>query len=311
MRKHVLTSLLSLAFAAGAAGQFDRPPGLSGGPPGSGMPMSGHSLVQVEAIAPTDAVYPDATFYLSFTFHIEPGWHIYWINPGDTGSLTDIAVEGPEGFTIGSALYPRPEVIEAELLTYGYEKTVTLFVPVTAPAELDEGEATFTASINWLVCREQCFMGDAERTLTVRTTSTAPSREPTAADAGRIMPVRGKELTSMFRRVPVTLMFDQRKAESRYEPTWSFDGEKIVFSASAQDFTRASWLPIPSPGVKYGGPTFFIKDNRVTMILPVTINERAALGRPMRLEGVVALGERPDDPSYHFKRPVDATNPTN
>lgn len=306
MRIIAPATILSLAMTTGVAGQFDAPPGMpGGGPPTGGMPMTGNTLVQVRAAATVKAIHPGETFHLAFTYRIAPAWHIYWLNPGDSGAPTGIFVDAPEGFEVGDVLWPRPEVITGEMLTYGYEDTVTLFVPVTAPTSLDDGEAVFSVELDWLVCREQCLMGDSSRTIRV------PMRSGPAVDASADRKpgeeIREKDWRAMYERVPAPLQGKHAAKETKV----SFDGAMLTITAPARGFESASWLPVPGPGVSYGEATIDINDNRVTATIPVTIDERAAMGRPMRLEGVLALGERPDDPGYHLKRPVDASNPTN
>lgn len=306
MRITVPAMILSLAMTPGAFGQLDGPPGLPGqGSPTGGMPMTGNTLVQVRAAATVEAIHPGETFHLAFTYRIAPAWHIYWLNPGDSGAPTGIFVEAPDGFAVGDILWPRPEVITGEMLTYGYEDTVTLFVPVTAPAALEDGEAVFNIELDWLVCREQCLMGDSSRTIRVPMRSGPAVESSTGRAPGE--EIREKTWRTMYDRVPAPLQGEHAAKDT----TVSFDGSTLTITAPAKGFDKASWLPVPGAGVSYGEATIDILDNRVTAIIPVTIDGRAAMGRPMRLEGVLALGERPADPGYHLKRPVDASNPTN
>src|SRR5512138_2456704 len=37
------------------------------------------------------ALVPGTTAWLALHFTIRPGWHTYWLNPGDAGEKTDIA----------------------------------------------------------------------------------------------------------------------------------------------------------------------------------------------------------------------------
>lgn len=120
--------------------------------------------VKAELI-PTEAeISPGGTTLLAIHLKLEPGWHVYWENPGDSGLATTAQVKGPEGFVIGPILYPTPESIEQPggLVCYGYEDSACLFVEVTAPEELKGDEFNFSAEVQWLICEEVCFYGEAK-----------------------------------------------------------------------------------------------------------------------------------------------------
>lgn len=98
-------------------------------------------------------------FTLGIKFDISPGWHLYWINPGDSGLPIDIRWKLPEGFKVGEILYPTPQkFIQQGLIGYGYEKEVVLLCEVTPPRDFraKEGEV-LSAHIDWLVCKESCL----------------------------------------------------------------------------------------------------------------------------------------------------------
>ena len=117
----------------------------------------------VELIAETDQVAPGQTFYLGLNFELEPHWHIYWKNPGASGLPVEIKWELPEGFMAGEIQWPAPERIElGGLISYGFEDTVTLIVPIRAPETLELGKTlSIKADVFWLICKEVCLPGDA------------------------------------------------------------------------------------------------------------------------------------------------------
>lgn len=91
--------------------------------------------------------------------HLEPGWHIYWQNPGESGLRTRIDGEAT-GARLGEVLYPAPERLVAEggQVSYGWGEDAVLFVPVRA---LDEAQAQLSLRTRYLVCRESCISGEA------------------------------------------------------------------------------------------------------------------------------------------------------
>ena len=69
----------------------------------------------------------------------DPGWHLYWKNPGDTGLATRVAWRGGEA---GPLAWPAPTAFdEGGLLTYGYGGSVLLsseiaLAPGAAPRQI-------------------------------------------------------------------------------------------------------------------------------------------------------------------------------
>jgi DsbC/DsbD-like thiol-disulfide interchange protein len=120
--------------------------------------------VKAELIPTKAEISPGGTTLLGVHLKLEPGWHVYWENPGDSGLATTAQVKGPEGFVIGPVLYPVPKRIDQPggLVCYGYEDSTCLFVEVTAPESLKGDEFKFTAEVQWLICEEVCFYGEAK-----------------------------------------------------------------------------------------------------------------------------------------------------
>src|SRR6476661_1361077 len=52
-----------------------------------------------------------------------PGWHGYWLNPGDAGLPMDVQWQLPPGFSAGPLRYPVPNRLTvAGLMNYVYER---------------------------------------------------------------------------------------------------------------------------------------------------------------------------------------------
>src|SRR5262245_7771430 len=86
----------------------------------AGQPLRRH--VAVDLIAEKTAVVPRAVLTVAVRERIEPDWHTYWTNPGDSGEPTSIAWTLPEGFSAGPILWPLPHIIEVgPLVEYGFD----------------------------------------------------------------------------------------------------------------------------------------------------------------------------------------------
>lgn len=121
---------------------------------------------------------------------IEPGWHTYWINPGEAGMSTKAEWKLPPGWTTGDLNHPVPQRFKTgELHGYGHEGTVWFPVELRAPANL-KGPAELRATVTWLACRDDaCMPGEAELVLVLE--SGAPEDSPHAP-----------EIRSAFDRLP-------------------------------------------------------------------------------------------------------------
>jgi DsbC/DsbD-like thiol-disulfide interchange protein len=125
---------------------------------------------QVELISRVSAVAPGNILTLGVHFILEPGWHIYWINPGDSGQPPSLEWQLPPRFTAGETQWPRPEKLQSSptLADYGYHDGVLLMVPIRVPAEKSGARSfDFAVQVKWLICREVCIPDHAQLKLTL------------------------------------------------------------------------------------------------------------------------------------------------
>lgn len=139
---------------------------------------------QVELAAETQSVQPGETFWVGVYFKPEPGWHIYWKNPGDSGLPPEIHWRTAPGIEPGLLLWPYPETISAPpLMTYGYHDEVLLLNSFSIPHNWQGGEMVLKASVNWLACEKVCIPGKANLELSLPATQQKPISNTRWADA--------------------------------------------------------------------------------------------------------------------------------
>src|SRR5215470_16506933 len=133
------------------------------------MDASESPRVQVELLSEVAAVVPGQPFWVALRQRIAPGWHTYWMNPGDSGEPPRIEWALPSGFTAGEFAWPPPERIAVgPAMTYGYSKGVVLPVPVTAPHDLKPGaRLTLRGQASWIVCEKICIPEEAAVAVTL------------------------------------------------------------------------------------------------------------------------------------------------
>lgn len=149
----VLLFLLAI-FSSGAAG--------ASGPVRDGP-------VQADLVSELEAWKPGAAQWVGLRLEMDPTWHTYWLNPGDSGLPTEVTWKAPEGFRLGELNWPYPLRAElAGLVSLGYEGTVLLPVQVQVPADLPAGgPLTLSAEVTWLACADVCIPGRASLELTL------------------------------------------------------------------------------------------------------------------------------------------------
>lgn len=100
------------------------------------------------------------TVAAAITFRLEPGWHLYWKNPGDAGLPLAVTWKLPPGWKQGPLEFPVPVAHPGpEGLTYIHEGQVTFLATLIPPPHGPAAEATVTAELDWLVCKEDCLPG--------------------------------------------------------------------------------------------------------------------------------------------------------
>lgn len=134
---------------------------------GSARAQSGAPThAQLSLVADQSAYQPGRPLWLGVLFHLDPGWHIYWQDPGDSGTPPKIRWILPPGSSAGALKWPVPVRLgSGSIIDYGYQNEVLLMAPITVPAAT--GNVSFGADVHYVVCRELCIPGKAQLTLSL------------------------------------------------------------------------------------------------------------------------------------------------
>lgn len=137
---------------------------------------------RVELISQQASISAGSDAQLGAHFILDPGWHIYWINPGDSGQPPGFKWILPAGFSVGEIQWPRPQRMQTvkELADFGYHNDVLLPITLHVPASAKSSVA-LAAEAKWLVCREVCIPEHTQLQLTLPVTANAQPN-PSAAD---------------------------------------------------------------------------------------------------------------------------------
>ena len=103
-----------------------------------------------EGLAP-----PGGEVELALHMRTNPGWHGYWLNPGDAGLPMDVKWQLPPGFTAGPLRYPVPSRLTvADLMNYVYERDYAVLVRLKVPQGAG-GTVRIRAEAHWLACTDK------------------------------------------------------------------------------------------------------------------------------------------------------------
>jgi DsbC/DsbD-like thiol-disulfide interchange protein len=154
MHTGLLFAILSASYPAAVPSGQDVPPRVANG-----------RHVTVELVAAQQAA---DEVWAGVRFRLDPGWHVYWRNPGDSGGPPRVQwTRLPPGWSAGQIEWPAPQRIPVDrLVNYGYSGEVLLPVRLTPPRRdttpgAFSGDKAIVADVRWIVCRDVCVPGKA------------------------------------------------------------------------------------------------------------------------------------------------------
>jgi thiol:disulfide interchange protein DsbD len=173
----------------------------------------GQERIETRLITDVRQVAPGESFRVGVAFSMDPDWHIYWENPGDSGVPTDITWEA-ENLQFGPLRWSAPtsfEESDGNITVFGYEGRTVLFSKVSVPKDVSN-DISIRAKVDYLACSDVCMPGQSrlERTIPVgETTKQAKTTSLKAMDryASRVpRPASnlGVETSATFDPVPKT-----------------------------------------------------------------------------------------------------------
>jgi DsbC/DsbD-like thiol-disulfide interchange protein/cytochrome c biogenesis protein CcdA len=97
---------------------------------------------------------PGGEVELAIHMRTNPGWHGYWLNPGDAGLPMEVKWQLPPGFSVGSLRYPVPtRLTVAGIMNYVYETDYAVLVRLKVPPGVT-GTIPIRAEAHWLACTD-------------------------------------------------------------------------------------------------------------------------------------------------------------
>ncbi|WP_424773670.1 protein-disulfide reductase DsbD family protein [Novosphingobium sp.] len=236
--------------------------------------------IKAELVGEQPSVAPGGTVWLAIRMRPEPGWHGYWLNPGDAGLGIDLSFGESAArlpFTLGGIEYPVPHTLVVQgLMNHVYEGEYVVLVPLKADPDA-RGQHGLRLAARWLACTDKiCVPESAELAL--------PGLLEVAATGGNPAP-RDPRFDAWRAALPAPL------------------GSKAAFAIDGQTLRVAIPLPasvvldqphlfMASEGqIKYGAPQRFFRDGD-RLVVELDRADKAAT--PSQLSAVLRLGKGPD-----------------
>ncbi|MFZ0821729.1 MAG: protein-disulfide reductase DsbD domain-containing protein [Candidatus Acidiferrales bacterium] len=235
----------------------------------------------LELVAENAWISPGQSFTIGLRFKMDPGWHIYWKNPGDSGEPPHVTWQLPPGITAGEIEWPAPHTMLAStIMNYVYDGEVLLIVPMQAAQGLSVAQsgAKLDASVRVLICSEKmCVPSKAQISLSLPVKNQPPMPDPTVA--------------ALFSSTRAHL---PKPAPAGWQFTWTDKQNSLVLRARITGKTSTGlaapyFFPMEDSPVDYSAKQEYVTSASGFQITMRKTNEPA---KPFtRLRGVLVLAD--------------------
>jgi len=251
--------------------------------------------VHVQLIAPNAQLSPGTPNNAGLYFKLEPGWHVYWKNPGDAGEPPHIKWTLPQGITAGPLQFPVPKRLPlGPLMDFGYEDEVLFPIQLDVAGGASSGPATLHAKVDWLVCRGSCIPEKTELEITRSIGAGTSANTPVQPDHD----IWARLANKLPQPLPASLKVG-------FVPTAS--GFRLTVITGHRE-TEASFFPadadiLSNPAPQAASPT----PNGFTLDLK---KDESLAANPKQLQGLLELsGGRAYELIAHAGSPTTAKSP--
>ena len=121
---------------------------------------------EISIVGNTNIISEPGVIQLGYKFVFTPGWHTYWINPGDSGGPPIFEFDSPSGWDIKENVWPGPQkIIYPPLMTFGYVNEVVFPFELNLKNLKDQ---TTEITTKFLVCDDICVPEEATLLLSLK-----------------------------------------------------------------------------------------------------------------------------------------------
>ena len=104
----------------------------------------------VQMVVPPEQIYPGQSFTAGLYFKLDKGWHIYWINAGDSGEPPAIKWTLPSDITAGAIQFPAPKRLPlGPLMDFGYDNEVLFPIAMQVAPDSISPRVSVSSAARW------------------------------------------------------------------------------------------------------------------------------------------------------------------
>lgn len=117
-----------------------------------GAPQNVRASIEAETTSPA----PGDTVTVAIIMDPKPGWHDYWLNPGDAGTPLELEWTLPEGVTAGPIRAPVPEtLVVSGFMNHIYKAKHAFLVDLKLPSKLQpRQQLDLKVDARWSACSD-------------------------------------------------------------------------------------------------------------------------------------------------------------
>jgi DsbC/DsbD-like thiol-disulfide interchange protein len=215
-----------------------------------------------------------ATVWVGLLFHLDPGWHIYWQNPGDSGTPPKVEWHLPAEYRAGAIRWPQPVRLgSGSVIDYGYEGQVVLMAPIDRAASATSAAAVpIAADVKYVVCREVCIPGKAHLSLVL-----SPAGDP-RAEASEWHAIFQSTRAQLPKAAPASWRVSARSDKDHF----------ILFVRGASPIKSATFFALDAGQIENSASQAFASTGDGFRL---TLQKSDQLVQPIsRLRGLIVLG---------------------
>ncbi|QAT88896.1 Thiol:disulfide interchange protein DsbD [Corallococcus coralloides] len=255
---------------------------------GSTAPDEGDPRLEGALLLDATQVKAGGDFRVGVRLRMDPEWHVYWKNPGDSGLATDVSWDIP-GVTVGELRWPFPSTFRTPdgfITTHGYHDEVLLFAPAHV-AQNASGTLNVSAAVDALACKVHCIPAQLVLTRTLPVgpeTVTDPEFAPRfdAAQAQVPVPVEAQGAPRVALALDGTTLTAGKPFTGKLTVT-AADGKPFAGDVEGDFFVPGRILGVDTVKLKQTAPGTFALEGQASSVVPK--------GEP-RLTGALRLGTK-------------------
>jgi DsbC/DsbD-like thiol-disulfide interchange protein/cytochrome c biogenesis protein CcdA len=207
--------------------------------------------VRASVAAETNTPAPGDTVTVAIIMDPKPGWHDYWLNPGDAGTPLELEWQLPPGVTAGPIRAPVPEtLIVSGFMNHIYKTNHAFLIDLKIPSSARTGEQLdIKVDARWSACSDTVCVPEGSTLAVPMTVGDGKianaervrfdkwrSALPVPLDAGARYAINGK-------RISIAIPYPESAGAERL---WFFPQTENIFRYAAPQSARRSgnWLVV-------------------------------------------------------------------